>query len=89
MKFLNFIWKKIENIFENDFLVLMQIALLSFIPYGIDRYFFNRYATRSLYYKVLKFLIGYIEFFIFCVGIMVILSLFKEKIKNIILKDKL
>lgn len=86
MKFLNFIWKKIENIFENDFLVLMQITLLNFIPYGVERYFFNRYATRTLYYKVLKFLIGYIEFFIFGLGLMIILSLFKEKIKNIILK---
>lgn len=86
MKFLNFIWKKIENIFENDFLVLMQITLLNFIPYGISKYFFNKYATRPFYYKTLKFLIGYIEFFIFCVGIMVILSLFKEKIKAIIFK---
>ena len=41
MKFLNFIWKKIENIFENDFLVLMQITLLNFIPYGISKYFFK------------------------------------------------
>lgn len=85
MKFLNFIWKKIENIFENDFLVLMQITLLNFIPYGINKYFFSKYATRPFYYKTLKFLIGYIEFFIFCLGIMIILSLFKEKIKNIIL----
>lgn len=85
MRFLNFIWKKIENIFENDFLVLMQITLLNFIPYGINKYFFSKYATRPFYYKTLKFLIGYIEFFIFCLGIMIILSLFKEKIKNIIL----
>ena len=86
MKFLNFIWKKIENIFENNFLVLMQITLLNFIPYGAERYFFNRYATRPLYYKILKFLIGYMEFFIFCLGLILILSLFKEKIKNFILK---
>lgn len=85
MRFLNFIWKKIENIFENDFLVLMQITLLNFIPYGISKYFFSKYVTRPFYYKTLKFLIGYIEFFIFCLGIMIILSLFKEKIKNIIL----
>ncbi|WP_300344643.1 hypothetical protein, partial [Fusobacterium sp.] len=86
MKFLNIMWKKIEELFKGNFEDIFMISIFNFFLYGINRHFYGRFVHSPFFIKLMKFSLGYIEFLTICIGIGIIFSFFGEKIKNIFFK---
>lgn len=86
MKILIFLWEKIEEILKKNFLLVFGIAFFSFIPYGINRYFWGKYSNLPIYLKTSKFLFSFLDFFMLVVGIGLVLAILNKKIKDYILK---
>lgn len=80
------LWKKVSCILKENFLLILGITIFSYIPYGIERYFFGRYIKVPFYKKVLKFSFSFLDFFMLILGIALILSFSNKKIKEAALK---
>lgn len=74
-----------KNINDNFFIIL-GLGILNYLNYGIYRSFYNKYSNYSLLFKSLKFILGFVEVFLFIMGIFYLLYFLKEKIRKIILK---
>lgn len=86
MKILVFLWEKIEKVLKNYFFLIFGTAFFSFVPYGINRYFWGKYLYSPFFTKISKFLFAFFDFFMLIIGLVFILSFLNKKISNYILK---
>lgn len=75
------IYNKLENILKEYFWWIFGIAIFNYIPYGIIRVFLGKYRNFSGYYKIIKFILTFFEFFITTAVICLIILLLFQKIK--------
>ncbi|MGF6905624.1 phosphoethanolamine transferase [Fusobacterium sp. PH5-44] len=77
------IYSKIQTLLMNQLFLILIISAFSSIPYGIERYILGKYHAASIISKSSRFLVSYLEFFIFNFIIFLFISYLSEKLSKL------